>query len=151
MIEGGKEDAALFDELPVLAGDLEIWPDQAHGGDAAETDDDLRLEELRLRAQKIDTGVLLGLHGVPVFGRAAFDEIRDVAVVAAKVDDREHLVEEFARRADERIALHILIAARAFADKHYVGILVAHTENYVISALAKFASAARVAFSFQFI
>ena len=114
MIEGGKEDAALFDELPVLAGDLEIWPDQAHGGDAAEADDDLRLEELRLRAQKIDTGVLLGLHGVPVFGRAAFDDIRDVAVVAAKVDDREHLVEEFARRADERLALQISFAVLIF-------------------------------------
>ena len=135
MIEGGKEDAALFDELPVLAGDLEIRPDQAHGGDAAEADDDLRLEELRLRAQKIDTGVLLGLHGVPVFGRTAFDDIRDVAVVAAKVDDREHLVEEFARRADERLALQILIFAGALAHEQHLCVLWADAEDDMVPRL----------------
>ena len=61
--------------------------------------------ELRLRAQEADAGVLLGLHGVAVFGRAALDDVRDVAVVPAKVDDGEHFVKKLSSRADERLAL----------------------------------------------
>ena len=58
MIERGEEDAALFGELSVFAGDLEIRTDEAHGRDTAEADDDLRLDQLRLRAQEADTRIL---------------------------------------------------------------------------------------------
>ena len=99
MIERGEEDAALFGELSVFAGDLEIWTDEAHGRDAAKADDDLRLDELRLRTQKADARILLSLHRVAVSGRTALDDVRDIAVFPAQIDDREHFVEKFPRRA----------------------------------------------------
>lgn len=58
MIECSEENAALFSKLSVFAGNLEIRTDEAHGRDTAEADDDLRLDQLRLRAQEADTRIL---------------------------------------------------------------------------------------------
>ena len=57
MIECSEENAALFSKLSVFAGNLEIRTDEAHGRDTAEADDDLRLDQLRLRAQEADTRI----------------------------------------------------------------------------------------------
>lgn len=112
MIECSEENAALFSKLSVFAGNLEIRTDEAHGRDTAEADDDLRLDQLRLRAQEADTRILLGLHRVAVFGRAALDDVRDIAVFPAKVDDGEHFVKKLSSRADKRLALQVLVFSR---------------------------------------
>ena len=46
--------AALFHPLPMLARDLEVLADQAHGRDAAEADDQLRAQQRHLLAQIAD-------------------------------------------------------------------------------------------------
>ena len=71
-----------------------------------------------------------------------FDDIRDVAVVAAKVDDCEHLVEEFTRRADERLTLQILIFARPLADEQHLRVLRADAKNDVVPRLRQRAAGA---------
>lgn len=40
VIDGSHPDALLFHPLPVLPGDAVILPDQPHGGNPAQTDDD---------------------------------------------------------------------------------------------------------------
>ena len=55
--------------------------------------------------------------------------------MAAKVDDREHLVEEFARRADERLALQILIFTGALAHEQHLRVLWADAEDDMVPRL----------------
>ena len=66
---------------------------------------------------------------VAVPGRSALEDVGDVDVPARQADALQQAVEELARRADERVALLVLVEARGLADEHEVGIRVADTED----------------------
>ena len=117
VVDGHHLNAALFKPLPVFARDLEVGLDDAHGRDAPEADDDLRAQECCLTAEIADTGLLLHAKRIPVFGRAAFDDVRNVHIVALQADDLKHIVEQVSRAADKRLALRIFVRAGAFTDE----------------------------------
>ena len=78
MVDGHHLDAALFKPLPVLARDLEVGLDDAHGRDAPEADDDLRPQQRDLTAKIADAGVLL--HAERVAKAAAAGKMRAARV-----------------------------------------------------------------------
>ena len=63
------------------------------------------------------------------------DDIRDIAVFPTQIDDREHFVEKFSRRADERLALQILIFAGALAHEQHLRVLWADAEDDMVPRL----------------
>ena len=152
VVNGGHPDAAPLHPGAVLAGDAEIGIDKPLGGDAAEADDDLRLHQCHLIAQILDAGVLLRFQGIPVPGRTAFDNVGNVAVgVSIQVDDGQHIVQQFARRANEGNTRQILLLAGAFAHKHHIRFPVAHAENHIVPGLAQAAPVTAASAGFQFI
>ena len=99
-------------------------------GEAPHREDQLRLDQLDL-LQEMRAALRDFLRRrVAVSRRAALEHVRDVDVGAArKADRRQHVVEQLARLADERIAEAILFRARRLADQHPVGVLVADAEH----------------------
>ena len=53
-----------------------------------------------------------------IAGRPPGHDVGDVDLAAVEPDGGEHQVEQFARAADERQALDVLVAAGRFADEH---------------------------------
>ena len=117
VVDGHHLKAVLFKPLAVLARDLEVGLDEAHGRDAPEADDDLRPQQRDLAAQIADAGILLHAQRVAVFRRAALDDIGDLHVLALETDDLEHIVEQMTGPADERHALRVLVRAGTLADE----------------------------------
>ena len=74
--EGGHPDTGLVYPLPVFPGDLKILPNQTASGNAPQTHDNFGLDQGDLIAKLVDAGILLGVQGIPVLGRAAFDDVR---------------------------------------------------------------------------
>ena len=101
----------------MLPRDAEIRPDEPHGRNAPKADDDARLQQPELPLEPAEAGVLLLRLRVAVSGRAAFDDIADIAVVPPEVDDRQHVVEQLPGRADEWLAAQVLLLAGAFPDE----------------------------------
>src|SRR5205085_8544094 len=73
------------------------------------------------RAARLD---LVG-ERIAVPRRPALHDVRDVDVLAAGSDLREHAVEELPGGADERLPLLVLVVARPLADAHQVRVVVA--------------------------
>ena len=76
---------------------------------------------------------LVGL-GLAVVRRAALDDVADVDLVARVAHRGDHLVEQLAGLADERLALRVLVGARALADEAELGERVAAREHGLASA-----------------
>ena len=146
------QDAALLEPHAVLLGDLDVGLDDLRRGDPAQTDDHLRAYQPHLRAQPFDALLLLLGLGVAVLRRTALDDVRDIDVrVAVKLHRVEHLVEQLARSADERLSLQVLVLTRTLADEHHLGARIAHAHDDVGSGLAKLAFLAALAGCFQVI
>ena len=79
-----------------------------------------------------------------VLRRAAFHYVGNIYFGAVKAYRRKHLVEQLSSRADERIALYVLVPSGAFAYQHYFGLRIPHAYNHVRAPLAK--AAVRAAF-----
>ena len=133
---------ALFKPLTVLPGDLEVAADDAHGGNAAETDDDFRVQQLHLAAQVIDARILLHAERIAVFGRTALDDIGNIDVIAPEPDDLEHVVKQLTCSSDKGNALRVLVGAGTLADEQHLRAAIAHTENDVGARFPKRALAA---------
>ena len=129
--------AVLLEELPVLARDLEVGLDHLHRADAPETDENLRLHQLHLAAQITAAGLLLRVERVAVLRRTALDAVGDVDARAVEPDHREHIVEELARPADERLALLVLVRARGLAHDDDLGLRRSDAENNVRARLGQ--------------
>jgi hypothetical protein len=86
--------------------------------EVAERADQLRLDQLDLPPEVRLARFDLLRQRVPVPGRAALQDVRDVDLVAHQPDPVEQLREELARGADERHALLVLVEARCLADEH---------------------------------
>ena len=71
--------------------------------------------------------------------------------VSAQIDDGEHIVQQFSRPAHEGQALKILLFAGPFAYKQDISLIIADTENHVISGFTQFTAAAFPTDGFQII
>src|SRR5215813_6890249 len=136
MIGYDERRAAVTVQLAAHAADAGLGRKQVGRGDLAQRDDELRPDQLDLAVQvRLATQRFAGLR-IAVARGPAFDAIRDIdAVAAPDTDRREHIVQQPAGLADERLALRILLGARAFTDEHPVGVLVADTEHGLVALL----------------
>ena len=136
MIEGGHGHAGLFHPLAVLPGDAIVLPDEAHGGDAAQADDDLGPDEGHLVAEIADAGILLGVQGVTVVGGTALDDVGDVHVfLPVQVDELQHVVQQLARPAHKGLALQVLVLPGALAHEQDLRVPAAHAEHHVMPSI----------------
>ena len=90
-VEGAhKPYAVLLHKGAVLLGHGEIGADHPLGGDAAQADHDLWLQQLELFPEPWHTGLALGGQRVTVLGRAALDDVGNVAVFApVQIDGKQ--------------------------------------------------------------
>ena len=148
-----RHSAGAFDiePLPVLTGDAKIRFYDCHRGDAPEAYDEFRAYQIALCVQPVTARRLLLVERVAVVRRTAFDDVRNVYARAVEIDHFQHVVEQLAGRADERLALQILLFTGAFADEHQLALRIANAENNVVPSLRKRAVPAGAAFSLQFV
>ena len=146
MVDGGHGHPCFLHPLPVLLGDPIVGVNEPLGGDAAQADDHLGAQQGHLVAQIADTGVLLGVQGVPVVGRAALDNIGDVYVfLPAQINEGEHIVQQLACGAHKGLPLQVLLFSRALPHQQNGGGLGPHPEHHVVSGLRQGALAAGLA------
>ena len=90
-VEGAhKPYAVLLHKGAVLLGHGEIGADHPLGGDAAQADHDLWLQQLELFPEPGHTGLALGGQRVTVVGRAALDDVGNIAVFApVQIDGKQ--------------------------------------------------------------
>ena len=112
-------------ERELLAAQLRdplLGLEQQLGREVSERDDHARLDQLELAVEpgraRLD---LVGLR-VAVARRPALHDVGDVHVGAGQADALDELGEQLARPADERLALQVLLLARAFAHEHQLGV-----------------------------
>ena len=71
-------------------------------------------------------------------GRTALYNISNIAVaLSAQINNRQHIVQQFSRRANERFALKILLLTGTFTDEHHICRLGTNTEYHVMPFFAQ--------------
>ena len=95
-MEGAHEPyAVLLHKGAVFLGHGEIGADHPLRGDAAQADHDLWLQQLELFPEPGHTGLALGGQRVTVLGRAALDDVGNVAVFApVQIDGKQVFVQQ---------------------------------------------------------
>ena len=128
-----EEDAVLLNKGAVFLRHRKVGADHPLGGDAAQADDDFRPQQTELLPQPGHTSLALGGQGVAVLGRAALDDVGDIAVGGTvEVDGEEVFVQQLAAASHEGQALLVLALAGAFAHEEHLGILRALPEHHVV-------------------
>ena len=102
------------------------------GRGAAEQHHHLGRHQLDLALEEGTADLRLLRGGRAVSGRAPVDDVGDVHVGFAQADGRQHLVEQLAGTADERLALQVLVASRRLADQHEARLRRAPVEAQVL-------------------
>ena len=97
-----------------------------------------------------NAGVLLGVERVSVFGGTALDDVGNIDVGPLQVDEGEHQVQEFSRRAHEGFPLKVLLLPWAFPDEEDVRLVAAHAEDHVGPGFCQGTGAAVLACVLQF-
>ena len=116
----------------MLPGDGKILPDHPLGGNAPKADHNLGLDQPELFPQPRHTGFALGGQRVAVLGRAALDDVGDIAVLfAVKVDGKQVFVQQLPAAPHKRQTLLVLALAGALAHKQHLGVRHALPEHYV--------------------
>ena len=97
-------------------------------GECSQGDDDLWLNAVDLLKEERLAGLdLVGL-GIAVLRRPAFDDVRDIDVVAAESDGLDDLGQQLAGTPDKRNALDVFVSSRRLADEHQVGRWIANAK-----------------------
>ena len=133
----------------MLTRDAEILPDQRHGGDPAQTDDELRIDQGNLPIQPGTAGGHLGRLRIAVVRRPALHHVRNINPAPVEVDHLQHRVEKLPRGADKGNALQVFLLSGPLADEHEIGMLVPDAEDKVVPPLTERTGPARSAFGFQ--
>ena len=130
-VEGAHHEGALLvDELSVLTGDAELGVDEPLSGDPPEAHDDFRPQDADLFPEPLDADILFVRLRVPVLGRAALDDVRDVyPVLPVEPDGGEVFVEELTGGPDEGLALDILLVSGAFSYEQELRVGVSDPED----------------------
>ena len=117
MINGSHLHAGPVEPLPMLLGNTKSLVNDPHGGDSAQTNDDFGADQGRLGAEITNTGVLLCVQGVPIAGRAAFDDVGDVDLGAGQVNQGQHQIQQFSGGAYEGLPLQIFLLTGTFSNE----------------------------------
>ena len=145
-----EEDAVLLNKGAVLLRHRKVGAYHPLGGDAAQADDDFRPQQTELLSQPGHTGFALGGQGVAVLGRAALDDVGDIAVGGTvEVDGKEVFVQQLAAASHEGQALLVLALAGAFAHEEHLGILHALPKHHVVPGGVQWTALAGETVGFQ--
>src|ERR1700737_4002727 len=118
VVDGDVGHAVLADHFPVEARDRLISGQQTCQRVPAEHQDDFRLDQPELLLEIRRAGLRLGRLRIPVAGRPALEDVRDEDLAPGETETTKKLVEQLASRADERLALQVLVLAGRLADDH---------------------------------
>src|SRR5690242_11641331 len=138
-----------LDQLAALLRDPEVAPEQGLCGGRTEADQHARPDHLELRLEPRATGC--DLRPVRLLVDAALaaglplevlDDVRDVDLAAVDARVLEGLVEKLPGRADERLALEVLLVARLLADEENLGLRGALAEDRLRPGLVERAGGA---------
>ncbi len=91
---------------------------QGLGRGIAERDQHVRIHQFDLALDERQADLRLLRRRRAVAGRPPGNDIGDVGVAAVEPDRGDHPVQQFARTADERQALEVLLAPGSLADEH---------------------------------
>src|SRR5205807_6629006 len=126
---------AVLVGLTAHLGDALGRVQQQLGGEVAEGDDDLGVDQLKLGVEPRPARFDLLRLGIAVAGRSAADGVADVEALPGEPHLLHHqLVEELAGPAHEWLAFEVLLLARGLADEHQIGVGVADTEDHLGAA-----------------
>src|SRR6266850_7802664 len=134
---GGMECRHEFDAVitvPVAAhlGNRNLALKQRLHGELAESDDDLGTNEIDLFSEKRLAGGDFIRFRIAIFRWPAFDDVRDVNVVALEPHTfGDDVGQKLAGASDKGLALKIFVAPRSLADKHQLSVGIAHAKNQV--------------------
>src|SRR6185312_3394198 len=125
VVRGHERDALVLLPGAAEARDGRVRAQEALRGELAERDDHARADGRELLLEEgLALGDLVGL-GVAVARRAALQDVADVDVAAGEAHGFDHLGQELAGGADERLAGAIFVGAGRFADEDEGGVGVA--------------------------
>ena len=112
-------------------GNAKVGLDEPHGGNPAQTYDDLRLNEFDLGTEVIHAGILFLRQGIAVLGGTAFEDVGNVDIFPGNVYREEVLIQQLAGTAHKRNPRQILLFTRSFSHKEQVCLPVSCAENAV--------------------
>src|SRR5436190_9759459 len=137
------------DRLASLPRDAEVPPEKCLRRGGAETDEHPRLDNLELglepRPARGDLGPVRLLVDPPLAAGLpleVLDDVRHVDLAPVDPGFLERLVQELPRRADERLALLVLLIAGLLADEHHLRLGGALAEDGLRPGLVQRASGA---------
>src|SRR4029077_1140673 len=111
-------------------------------GRRAQSNHRLRPDRGNMPHEKRRASFALVALGLAVARRTAFHDVRDINIFAPQAHGFDHVVEQLAGAADERLSLGVSIRARALANEHQLGARIAHAKHDLLPALVKFAASA---------
>ncbi len=144
----GDHDGNVAPLLPLAARFGDAFPgiEQGFHGGCAEDANGFGLDGHELAVEELAADFhFVGLRGT-IFGRAAFDDVADVDVIAFELDAffgggvLNHLREQLASAADEGQALLIFIGTRTFANEDERRSFVAGAKDDFVAGLAEAAA-----------
>src|SRR3990172_8423605 len=117
-------------DLPSQPGDADVPPEKQLGGEVAERDDHLGIDQLELLTQVALARLDLVGERVTVSRRSAFEDVGDVHLIAPQTDLFEQTLQQLPGSSDEGQAPLVLVEPRRLADEHHLRIRVAVTEDH---------------------
>ncbi len=107
------------------------------GRSRAQRDDDFRADRVDLAKQKRRTGIGLGRFRNAILRRTAFDDVRNVNLVAAQAHRTDHVVEQLPGATHKGQPLRVFVGAWTFSDEHEAGVWIAVAKHNRVPALVK--------------
>src|SRR6202050_5853369 len=112
------------------------------GRAAAEGTDYFRRDDAKLAEKIRRAGGDFVFFREAIFGRAAFDDVADVAVGALPAHGFDNRRQKLSGAAHERLALFVFVAAGAFADENQRGFRIADAEDDILARFVPLAERA---------
>src|SRR5580765_4655349 len=96
---------------------------------------DFRLDHRDLPHEKWRAGITLVSLRSAVPRWTALHNVRDVDLFALQAHRLDHVVQQLSGAANERLSLHVFVGSWTFADKHELGIGIAHAKDDLLTSL----------------
>ena len=109
-------------------------------GDGADTDDVFGPKDFKLPLEEGTAILDFGWKRIPVFGRAAFEDVHDIDVPALPAACFDDLRQELSGSPDERLALAIFVGPRCLPEEDDPGPRAADAEDGLFAAASEVAA-----------
>lgn len=137
-----QRDGVIFMKRPAKATDRFFAAEQGLGGECPERYNRFGRDCLNLAEQKRAAVRNFLQSRIPVFRRAAFEDIADIDLIALIPHRLDHPGQQLAGFTDKRLPLEVFIPAWRLADKDNFCTLTSAAEDNIFSACAEGATLA---------